>query len=289
MEGTPALGVGRIQSVERAARILLAFAAPEQQLTVADLARMLSVHKSTASRLVSTLVAYGLLARGESDDQLSLGPEMARLGRLAVSGPDLVELARSAMDDLTAVTGEGTTLSVAEGGRVVTVAQSDGNFVVGAQPWIGLSAPLHATSDGKVLLAHGVASVTGGTALEQLTETTITDPSALLDELAAVRERGWATSHGEFELGLHGVAAPVFGGDGRCVAALCLSGPRYRVTEEESPRLGALCRQAADRVSAALRFDAARAATPADRGARRASAGAAPSPVSPAAASLVTP
>jgi DNA-binding IclR family transcriptional regulator len=255
--GDPGAGAGRIQSVERAARILLAFAAPEQEITVAELARMLDVHKSTASRLVATLLAYGLLARGGEDDRLRLGPELARLGRYAASGPNLVELARPAMDDLTAVTGEGSTLAIVEGGEAVTVAQSAGNFVIGAQPWVGLRAPLHATSDGKVLLAYGASPLPEGP-LERCTEITIVDPERMQVELASIRTRGWATSGGEFELGLHGVAAPVFDADGRCVAAICISGPIYRITEADLERLGGLCRQAADRVTAALAVDGSR-------------------------------
>jgi DNA-binding IclR family transcriptional regulator len=254
----PGAGAGRIQSVERAARILLAFAAPEQEITVAELARMLDVHKSTASRLVATLLAYGLLARGGGDDdRLRLGPELARLGRYAASGPNLVELARPAMDDLTAVTGEGSTLAIVEDGVAVTVAQSAGNFVIGAQPWVGLHTPLHATSDGKVLLAYGAAPY-DGEPLERCTEITIVDPDLMVTELASIRTRGWATSGGEFELGLHGVAAPVFDADGRCCAAICISGPSYRITEADLDRLGTLCRQAADRVTAALSVDGSR-------------------------------
>lgn len=184
-------GSGLIQSVDRAARILLAFAAPEQQLTVGQLARMLDVHKSTASRLVGTLLAHGLLARGEGDhDELRLGPEIARLGRFAAAGRDLVELARPAMDDLSAGTGEGATLAIAEGQVAVTIAQSASSYVIGAQPWVGLRTPLHATSDGKVLLAFGGATLADPSALERVTETTIVDPDRMATELEEIRQRG---------------------------------------------------------------------------------------------------
>ncbi|MDQ8045908.1 MAG: IclR family transcriptional regulator [Solirubrobacteraceae bacterium] len=256
----PTGGTGLIQSVDRAARILLAFAAPEQQLTVGELARMLGVHKSTASRLVGTLLAHGLLARGEGGhDELRLGPEIARLGRFASAGRDLVELSRAAMEELSADTGEGATLAIAEGQVAVTIAQSASTYVIGAQPWVGLRTPLHATSDGKVMLAFGAASLDDPAHLERVTETTIVDPTRMEVELDEIRQRGWGTSGGELELGLHGVAAPIFDATGACCAAVCISGPSYRITEAEIDRLGALVRRAADRISAAIAVEATRA------------------------------
>lgn len=248
----------RIQSVERAARILLAFAAPEQQITVAELSRMLGVHKSTASRLVATLLSFGLLARGTTDDQLTLGPEIARLGRFAAGPADLVDLARPAMDELTELTGEGVTLAVAEGDVAVTLAETTGTFVVGAQGWVGMRTPLHATSDGKALLAFGATALRPEIELKRCTDLTIVDPADLLGEFAAIRARGWATSGGEFELGLHGLAAPIFDASGVCCAALCISGPSYRIGEADLDRLGRSCRRAADRISAALAIETSR-------------------------------
>ena len=76
--------------------------------------------------------------------------------------------------------------------------------------------------------------------------------AALARELAEVRRRGWASAVGECEDGLNGVAAPIRDGDGRCVGALSVSGPAYRLPEEQLPDLAARCVEAAAAVSAAL-------------------------------------
>jgi DNA-binding IclR family transcriptional regulator len=247
---------GRIQSVERALRMLRAFATPGQQLTVGALARHLGVHKSTASRLAATLVAAGFLERGGDDDQLALGPELLRLGRLAASGRSLPEAARPVMDELAAETGETVTLSVAEAHGALTIAQSEGSFAVGLQGWLHRTSPLHATSDGKVLLAFGAATLPEGE-LEATSLDTITDRTALDAELAQVRARGWGSARGDFELGLNGVAAPIFAPGAVCRAALCISGPAYRIPEQDFPVLGARCATAAARIAAVLDFPAA--------------------------------
>lgn len=243
---------GGIQSVERALRILVAFGAPEQQLTVGELSRMLDVHKSTASRLVATLVSTGFLERGLGDAQLRLGPELARLGRLADDGRGLADAARPIMDELAAETGETVTLSVADCHEAVTIAQSEASFAIGVQTWLGQRSPLHCTSDGKVLLAFAAAELGAGT-LERRTSDTITEPRALAVELARVRERGWATATGDFEAGLHGAAAPVLDAAGRCRAAVCVSGPAYRIGADALPALGDRCRAAAARIALSLR------------------------------------
>jgi DNA-binding IclR family transcriptional regulator len=119
------------------------------------------------------------------------------------------------------------------------------------QSWLGQRTPLHATSDGKVLLAFGAAQLPAGP-LAARTPDTITARDALAADLQRVRTRGWATAEGDFELGLNGVAAPVRTADGTCRAALCLCGPSYRVRPDDLAALGQRCVAAAARLAALL-------------------------------------
>ncbi len=235
-----------MQSVERALQILLAFEDDGGELRVTDLAEQLDVHKSTASRLAATLEAQGFLERADGAEAFRLGPRIVRLGMIAAGGRDIAAAARAAMEELAATTGETVVLSVAAGNEAVDVAQVDSRFLVGGKRWIGLRSPLHATSDGKVLVAFGAAALPAGK-LVRLSAHTITSHRALEEELAEVRANGWARSVGEYEEGLNGVAAPIFDDD-RCVAALSVSGPAYRVGEEQLPDLAARCIEAADAI-----------------------------------------
>lgn len=231
-----------VQTVDRALSLLLAFEREGELLGVTDLATRLGVHKSTASRLAATLEARGFLERSDRD-ALRLGPELARLGRLAVRGRDLVDLARPAMDRLAAATGETVNLAVSDQGDVVNVAQVDGRHIVGVGSWTGRRTPLHCTANGKVFLAWAGGPLPAG--LDEFTERTITTADNLDAELVRVRARGYATAVGELEEGLHAVAAPVVGSDGRCVAALSVSGPAYRMPERRLAELGTDCIAAA--------------------------------------------
>jgi DNA-binding IclR family transcriptional regulator len=240
-----------VQTVDRALQLLQAFETPEHELGVTELAASLGVHKSTASRLAATLAARGFLERPPGSESFRLGPELGRLGRLALGGRDLVELARPAMERLAAETGETVNLAVLEGGEAVNVAQVDGRHIVGVGSWTGRRTGLHCTANGKALLAFS-GPCTLPRRLESFTPRTITRLGDLERELAAVRNRGFATNVGELEEGLHAVAAPVLDSSGRCHGALSVSGPSYRVPEERLGELGERCRLAAAEIGQLL-------------------------------------
>jgi DNA-binding IclR family transcriptional regulator len=246
LSATRARPAAKLQTADRALQVLQAFAAPGEALSVGELAKRLRLHRSTTSRLVSTLEARGFLQRN-GHDTLTLGAEIVRLGRLALAGRPLVEVARPVIDELAQRSGETVTLAVPAGSEVVTVAQSDGRYFVSSAKWVGVHAPPHCCSDGKVLLAFG-AIPPPKRRLERLAPNTITDRRALEAELARVRRDGFATADSELEDGLVGVAAPVRA-EGRCLAAVCISGPRYRLKPEAVPRLAAICRDAAAEIA----------------------------------------
>ena len=216
-----------LQTADRALQILQQFRRPGDVRTVAELSRELGLNRSTASRLVTTLVARGFLARGPSDT-VHLGPELVRLGAVAAAGDGLLTPAGPVLAALAEQTGEAVTLAVASGDRVVTVAEAAGRYFIALRSWIGARTPAHCTADGKVLLAFGAITVAGGQSSSHARRRRSADPDALRAELESVRDRGWAVSHGELEPGLHGVAAPVLV-SGVCLAAICVSGPEYRI------------------------------------------------------------
>jgi DNA-binding IclR family transcriptional regulator len=235
-----------VQTVDRALQLLLAFDSREQELGVTELAARVGVHKSTASRLAATLAARGFLERPPGSEAFRLGPELGRLGLLALAGRELVELARPVMERLAEDTGETVNLAVLEDGEAVNVAQVEGRHIVGVGLWTGRRTKLHCTANGKVLLAFSGAPI--DRPLEAFTERTITSVRALRSELAAVRERGWATAVGELEDGLHAVAAPVLDPRGRCEGALSVSAPSYRMPAERLAEVAVLCARAAEEI-----------------------------------------
>lgn len=239
-----------MQSADKALSILAAFNEGRRDLGVSELAAELGLHKSTVSRLLGTLERRGLVRR--DGDRFVPGFELARLGGLAMRGFAVLGLARESLEELADRTGETVNLAVRDGDRALNVHQVQTAHLVGLTDWTGRALPLHATANGKVLLAFGVGGLPRE--LPRLTQKTITSRQKLRAELERVRAAGFAGAVEELELGLHAAAAPVFDCFGACVAAVSVSAPAYRLPERRLPAAGELCVEAADAISARLGF-----------------------------------
>jgi IclR family acetate operon transcriptional repressor len=231
MSAEPASPDGRprstLQTADRALRVLQEVGSPNQAHTVGRVADRLGIHRSTVSRLVGTLESRGFLERSGPGELLRLGPELARLGRVALADRELASVARPVMDRLAERTRETVTLAVPAGEEVHSILQSDGKHFVASGKWAGVRTASHCCSDGKVLLAFGALELPPGR-LRRFARNTIVDRRALERELELVRRRRFAVCVSELEEGLVGLAVPVRDG-GACIAALCISGPAYRL------------------------------------------------------------
>ena len=242
-----------MQSADKALAILGTFDEARQEVGVSELAAELGMHKSTVSRLLAALARRGLVRR--AGERFAPGPELARLGALAMRGLALVETARAPLERLAGLTGETVNLAVRDDERALNVLQVDAAHFVGVTDWTGRAAPLHASANGKALLACGSADLPRR--LPRLTARTIVDRAELRAELERTKRAGFAVAVEELELGLHAVAAPVHDALGACVAAVSVSGPAYRLPVDRLPAVGELCVAAAAEVSGHLGFQKA--------------------------------
>ncbi|MCH9738005.1 MAG: hypothetical protein K0U42_04530, partial [Actinomycetia bacterium] len=132
------------------------------------------------------------------------------------------------------------------------IAQIDSKYLMGNVNWVGLSVPTHCSAVGKSFLAFGSAETSGR--LAKRTSKSITTKAALHVDLKAVRKRGWALSESELEVGLTAIGAPIFNADGTVVAALSVSGPTMRLTNERVETIGGLVSQQGLLISEQLGF-----------------------------------
>ncbi len=247
---------GNLQSVNRALRAL-ELIAEAGELGVTELGRRLDVHKATASRLVATLAERGMVERDPVTEKYRLGFGLIRLAGAAMASMDLVRTARPVLEDLADRTRETVNLGVISGDAVVYIDQVTGTRSIVAVSWVGRRTPLHATSNGKVLLASADDRERDrllSHPLARTTAATITDPAKLRAQLAEIRTRGYATTMEELEEGLNAVAAPVRRADGEVVAAVSVSGPAFRMRPVDLPRVGRLTIEAAAAISRRLGY-----------------------------------
>jgi IclR family acetate operon transcriptional repressor len=244
-----------VRSVDRAAALLLALGDTAGEAGVTELARRLGLHKSTASRLLATLEKRGLVEQDEENGKYRLGLVVIRLAERAEQTLDLRSIAMPELDRLARATRETTGLGVLDDDALLTVAQADGPNLVAMGDWTGRHMPLHCAASGKVLLAslperEVLRLVRRG--LQQCTDRTLTRLEPLLEELARVRRRGFATAFGEFEPTMNAVAAPVHDARGAVVAAVDVRGPSFRVAPARVPELVQHAREAAAAISVRL-------------------------------------
>ncbi|MHB8672370.1 MAG: IclR family transcriptional regulator [Candidatus Limnocylindrales bacterium] len=244
-----------VRSVDRAATLLLALGESPGEAGVTDLARRLGLHKSTASRLLATLERRGLVEQDDDTGKYRLGLAVIRLAERAERTRDLRSIAMAELERLARTTREMVGLAVLHADGCLTIAQANGSSLAPDGDWTGRTSPLHCVATGKVLLAalaerevlriarHG---------LEAHTERTITRLEPLLEELARVRRRGFATAFGEFEAGMNAVSAPVHDARGGVAAAVGVWGAACRVVPARVPEIAAQARDAAAAISIRL-------------------------------------
>jgi DNA-binding IclR family transcriptional regulator len=241
---------GLVQSVDRALSILEVLAR-DGEAGVTEIAADLGVHKSTAFRLLATLEAHRLVEQDGERGRYRLGVGNLRLAGATTARLDLVQEARPVCRQLASETGETVNITVRAETSALYLDQVAGSSALQSHNWVGQHIPLHATSNGKVLLSE-LEDAQPKKAVRELpryTDQTVTTMSKLVAELAHVREQGYALAVDELETGLTAVAAPIRNAHGDVIASISVSGPSFRLTADRLDRAIPLLLAAALEVS----------------------------------------
>src|SRR6266478_3646038 len=245
------------QAVRRAIAVLKAFSDDAPEMGVTEVSRRVTLHKSTVYRLLSAFEGEGLIAKNLETGKYRLGPELIVLGEQVLRHTDVHRVALPFLKDLAERTGETVYLEVLSGGNVVTIEEIAGKHVVAAAGAIGMPWAAHATSTGKVLLAHlppeKQRQILART-LKKFTPRTIIDAKTLGRDLIKIREQGYAVSFGELEDHLVAIGMPIRGRNGDAVAAVSISGPDTRLTPDKLPALIRTGLESCAKISARLGY-----------------------------------
>jgi DNA-binding IclR family transcriptional regulator len=246
------------RTITRAVAILQAFDAGNPELGVTEIALRTGLDKSTAYRLLYALQQGGLIAQDAGTSRYRLGPGVLRLAGLAAQQLDVAHVAHAHLVELVAETGETAKLSVlTDEDHLVRVDAVESRHQVRDVALIGHEVPLHAVSDGKVLMA-GMSQARLDQVLQRelaaFTTHTVTDPARLRRQVEEIRRTGFGLAEEELELGLSGVAAPILNYEGTAVAAISVSGPSSRLPGERLREVGLVLRKTAGLVSARLGY-----------------------------------
>jgi DNA-binding IclR family transcriptional regulator len=244
LQSTP--GVPRNQSLKRAVAILRTLAERAEPATTTEVAAAVGLPRATAARMLATLADAGLAERPRAGDGWILGYEATRLGRAADPFGRLIRRAQAPLEELSAVSGESAVLAVTRLPLdIEIVSQVDAGNLLGVASWVGRRFGLHASVSGKLAYARLPAEqrneLLEEQSFERYTPHTIVTAERFAAELDGVRERRYAQSIDELELGLSMVGVDVAAQGSRgAVASVGIMGPTSRIVPRLDDALAAV-------------------------------------------------
>ncbi|MFH9726554.1 IclR family transcriptional regulator [Streptomyces sp. NPDC017254] len=253
----------QVPAVTRALDILELFLTGDETLSARDVVHRLRLPRTTVHELLTTLAARTyLIAAPEQPGRYRLGVRTHQLGSRYAEQLDLAAEGRRVAREVASVCDETVHVALLEDTDVIYVAKVDSTHAVRMVSAAGHRLPAHCTAVGKMLLASlspaELRSRIDGRELVALTPHSITGHDALRAALAEIRERGVAVEHRESNPDVSCVAAPVHDSGGRVVAALSVSVPVIRWSEDRERELGELAVRGAAELSVRLGHRSAR-------------------------------
>ncbi|MEV4314779.1 IclR family transcriptional regulator [Actinocrispum sp. NPDC049592] len=232
--------------LDRAAAILGAFDSGHRELTLAALVARCGLPRSTTHRTADKMIRLGWLDKTQG--RYRIGNRLFEISSLAPIRHELREAVLPFLQDLYAAAKTTVQLGVLDGKQVLVVEKITGHLPMPMLSQVGGTIPAYCSALGRAILAYSEpatveAALTGE--LPARTPRTLTSATAVVRELHAIPDRGWAVDREEGNIGISCVAAPIFGPLGEVVAAVSVTGATKLVR--------------ADRVGPAVRLAAAAA------------------------------
>jgi IclR family KDG regulon transcriptional repressor len=243
----------RLQSVERAMKVLECFSLEKPELSLGEIAQQTKFSKSTVHRILTTLGGIGYMKQNKMNQKYSLGFKFFHLGSIVIGNTTLRNTAHAFMEKLNRETSETITLSIVEEDErvcidVIVSTEQIRNFVK-----VGQRNPLWTGSSGKVMLAN-----LDEADRERILNKSFSDDignvnhNKLVDELRMISEQGYFFTKEERVKGTFAIAAPLFDYNGKLAGGITLAGPVQRMSDETVITLIEKVKNTAREISQAL-------------------------------------
>jgi IclR family KDG regulon transcriptional repressor len=239
-------GKASVRAVERALDILLCFT-DSTDLGLTEIAKRVNLHKSTVFRILASLENKGFINRNAETDKYRLGFRIWELSASLNQSDDPFAILLPEMERLRDILGETISLYIREGKERIRVQAVQSMQTVRRFAAIGQRMPLSVGASSKVLVAY---------AGEELLEMVLNDPEwpsninkeQYIQQIKQIHTLGYATSVEEREPGVSAISAPIFNRSGQIFAALAVSGPVNRLTQEKMKEIAPQVLEAANRM-----------------------------------------
>lgn len=242
-----------MKSLHRAIDLILTFQ-NRTLLNTDEMAKTVGWPKSSVYRFVRILRERGLLLLDPETRKYRVGPVLYQLGRMG--GPDLCHLARPVLESLTKESRESSYLSMRNGWEAQYADCVDSQESIRFTAPLGKGTPLYAGASAKVILAFmgedERRTYLQTVRLKCLCIATIQSKRKLNQRLSLIRTRGYDFSQEELHRGAWGLAAPILGKDGEAVAAIAITGLKFRMPQKRLSRFISMVREGAQEISEKL-------------------------------------
>lgn len=244
-----------LASVKNAMRILRLFNRKQTELGLSDIARQIGVPKSTAHRLISSLVEEGFLSKNPRTGKYRLGLSLLTLGGVISTHREMYREAFPIVSRLVKEVNETAHICLLENDGVVYLFRKESDRKNRLITSIGRKNPVHCTSEGLCILAYQDEKTIDrvlSSPLYPFTERTLIDQEEIMEELASVREKGYCLSEGQFYEHFTGISAPIRDYTRHVVSSLSIIGSTETINSATSPELIRHVIDAADEISRQL-------------------------------------
>lgn len=248
-----------IQSIDRAASILIYIARHGNDVRMIDISNDLNINKSTIHGILATLESNNLISQNPDTSRYSLGIKLFELGKVYEENFSLKDVVRPYLEKLGNKFSESVHLAIESDFKVLYVDRVKATHSIRLASKPGHTDPLYCTSMGKIILAYKPQKFLE-TYLERikllpLTENTITDRENLIEEIKKIKKDGYAFDNEELEAGLVCIAAPIINRSGKLMGTIGVSGPTNRINSEILEEMKSYIPKIAQEVSNLIGFN----------------------------------
>jgi IclR family pca regulon transcriptional regulator len=243
-----------IAGLARGLAVIRAFSTGGPLCTLTEVAKITGLSPAAARRCLHTLEALGYA--GREGRQFFLRPRVLDLSSAYLDSVDSEGLAREYLQDVVKSSGHSSSLAVLDGGEILYIARIGARRIVRLEASIGTRYPAYPTSLGRILLAglppKELSDYLANTRFERLTRRTVVERDRLADLIRRAGEDGYSIVEDELAIGVTALAAPVYDGEGRVVAAINCSAQTGEVADKGMTQYIPMVREVATRISRAL-------------------------------------
>jgi IclR family transcriptional regulator, KDG regulon repressor len=243
--------------IKKAIEILRLLIREYQPLGVTEIAKELSISKSTAYGILQSFQEEGFVSKDSATKKYTVGKEMMRLAKMVFKGQDLVSVARPFLEHLVELVDETIFLGVREYDsiKILEVIEAKKDFKISSP--IGTKLPINAGATGKIFLSimnnEDIITLLNEKGLPEFTENSITDINTYIEEIEKTRRLGYSLDMGEYMKGV-GSAGTLIYQDKKPVGAIWFVGFFNSMIDERLNNIIRNLKLSAEQISMRLSF-----------------------------------